>query len=171
LFGKPQTKSGTDKFFENSGMSYQEVFDIAFKYYYIPVMKEMAEQFGKEKFIEILKKASADASADSMKKMARVFPGTDLTMMALVYKTNPLFQHALVYDTVEQSDKALELKVHQCLWAKTFREVNAGDIGYAAICYADYAMTTAFNPKIKLIRSKTLMEGHECCNLRFVAEG
>ncbi len=167
----PVSEPGKDKFLEDSGMSYLEVFAIAFQYYYIPVMKQLAEQLGKEKFLEMLKKASSDATAESTKKMAQAFPSVDLTMMAMVYKTNSLFQHALCYDTIEQTHNVLELKVHECLWAKTFREVDAGDIGFAAICYSDYAQASAFNPKIKMIRSKTLMEGHEYCNHRYVMEG
>jgi len=30
---------------------------------------------------------------------------------------------------------------------------------------------SAFNPKLKMIRSKTLMQGHDCCNHRYVVEG
>ncbi|MCX6579199.1 MAG: L-2-amino-thiazoline-4-carboxylic acid hydrolase [Candidatus Aminicenantes bacterium] len=176
LFGVPQTNdtpttsTGKHKFLEDAGLNYEEIFALMFQYYYIPVMKQMAGQVGKEKFLEQLKNASSEATAASIGNMAKSFPTTDLTMMAMVYKTNPLFQHSLTYETVENTSRVLELKVHECLWAKTFREVDAADIGYAAICYADYAMAEAFNPKIKMIRSKTLMQGHDYCNHRYVME-
>ena len=50
---------------------------------------------------------------------------------------------------------------------KVFREEDACDIGFAAVCFADYALPQAFNPKIKLIRDKTLMQGHEFCNHKY----
>jgi hypothetical protein len=51
-----------------------------------------------------------------------------------------------------------------------FREEDAAGMGYAAICYPDYAVASGFNPKLKLVRTKTLMQGHECCNHRYVME-
>jgi len=46
------------------------------------------------------------------------------------------------------------------------RELNATDIGYAVICHGDYAYCQGFNPKIRLIRTKTLMQGDDCCEFR-----
>jgi hypothetical protein len=57
------------------------------------------------------------------------------------------------------------------LWAKAFRDENAGDLGYAMVCYPDYAVAKGLNPKLKLIRTKTLMQGDDSCSLRYVMEG
>ena len=71
---------------------------------------------------------------------------------------------------MEDTKTAFEVKVTECIWAKTFHDLKAPDIGYAMVCHADFAIATAFNPKMKLIRSKTLMQGHDCCNHRWVME-
>lgn len=73
-------------------------------------------------------------------------------------------------ELVEDTDHAREIKVTECLWAKTLRELNPADIGYAAIYHGDYAYCQGFNPKIRMIRSKTLMQGDDCCNHRWVWE-
>ena len=65
---------------------------------------------------------------------------------------------------------AVEARITECLWAKTFCEANAGDIGYACLCHAEAAALHAFNPRIKLTFTKTLMQGHDCCNPRYVME-
>jgi hypothetical protein len=72
---------------------------------------------------------------------------------------------------IEHTSKSYELKVTDCLWAQTFREANAGDIGFASICYGDEAMAAAFDHRLKLIRTKTLMQGDDCCPCRWVWEG
>jgi hypothetical protein len=73
----------------------------------------------------------------------------------------------VTYGGVKQIDDEFEIKFTECLWAKTFREADAGDIGYAGCCYQDYAMTKAFNPKMELIREKTLMQGADCCHFKW----
>jgi len=63
--------------------------------------------------------------------------------------------------------------VTECLWAKIFREAkepDAVDIGYAFGCYPEFVITQTFNPQFKLILTKTLMQGHDCCNQRTVWE-
>ena len=55
--------------------------------------------------------------------------------------------------------------------AKTFREANASDIGYGTLCYWDYGVAEGFSPKIWFTRTKTLMQGHDCCNSRNEWEG
>ena len=47
---------------------------------------------------------------------------------------------------------------------------DAARIGYSYICYADYATAQAFNPKIVMRRSKTLMQGDSYCNHRYEME-
>jgi hypothetical protein len=78
--------------------------------------------------------------------------------------------HALTMAIVDESDTAVEVRVTECLWAKTFRAADAADIGYACICHPDFAIARAFNPGMRMIRDKTLMQGHTHCNHRWVME-
>jgi len=49
---------------------------------------------------------------------------------------------------VRDSDEVFEMRVSECLWARTFIKANAGDLGFKLICYADYITAEAFNPNI-----------------------
>ena len=71
---------------------------------------------------------------------------------------------------IRSSTLAPSRKVTECLWAQTFREANAGNIGFASICYGDEAMAAAFDRRLKLIRTKTLMQGDDSCPCRWVWE-
>jgi hypothetical protein len=168
---KPTVLTTQHKFMENSGMSFQEVYNFAFKEFYIPIMQRLGKEIGKEEFIEMLKRASSEIGAQSGRDKAKSLRKNDLAAYASNLKANELYKHVLTYEIVEETDKAVQLNITECLWAKNFREARASDIGYAAICYPDYAWTTAFNPKMKFIRTKTLMQGHDCCNNRRVLEG
>jgi hypothetical protein len=54
-----------------------------------------------------------------------------------------------------------------CLVAKAIRDAGAADIGYAAICHADFAVAHAFNPDIELTRNQCLMNGDDCCYFEY----
>ena len=160
-------------FGEKVDLTWEQAFDRFYRGY-AQVMKKLAAQIGHEEFIAKLQKASSEAARE---RAAALLPpqlardlSTFASMFAMQSKTDPTYRHALVYDIVEQG-AAFEIHVSQCLWAKTFRAQDAADIGYAAICYPDYAATTIFNPKLKMIRTKTLMQGDDCCNHRWVMEG
>jgi hypothetical protein len=43
-----------------------------------------------------------------------------------------------------------------------------GEIGHAALCNMDYYWPPAFNKDFKMERTKTLMQGHDCCDHRYI---
>ena len=55
-----------------------------------------------------------------------------------------------------------------CLWADTYREWGAEDIGYLIECKPDYAVIAAQHSNLKLERTKTLMQGDDCCDFKFI---
>jgi hypothetical protein len=164
---KPQALSLTKRAAAKSDMTYEEVFKFAYGGI-IPVMKNLSDQAGKDKFLEMLKKAASDAAVRETEETFRKQPKRELaTYLADLKKPSPLYQHALTYEIVKDTEKEAELKVTECLWAKTFREAYAGDVGYAMICHADIAGIKAFNPKITLTRPKLLMQGDDECRFRW----
>lgn len=98
-------------------------------------------------------------------------PDNEFSTMNQWAKSHDSFwNHVLSYDIIEDSDKTFEIKVTKCLWAKTFRENNAAEIGYAVKCHEDFVFCRTINPRVKLIRYKTLMQGNDCCDFKWVLE-
>jgi len=159
------------KFQEPCEMSYEEVFKFAYGDGFIPVMKAMGAEMGREKLVEMLKRASSAAAEQDARETLKKNPKNDFaTFAAEVRSSSPLFEHALTAKIVEDTQTAIEMRITECLWAKTFRGADAADIGYASMCFPDFAYAPAFNPKMKMIRTKTLMQGNDCCNHRWVVE-
>jgi len=150
-------------------MSLKQAYQFAFQASYIPTLKAMEHRIGKEQFIELLKDSAAETATERIQHTAENLPKRDLETFKMAMKNPDAFlAQALTFEIVEDTDRAFAVKITECLWATTFREVDAAEIGYAGVCHPDYAMATAFNPQIRLVRSKTLMQGHECCNHRWV---
>lgn len=161
------------KFLEDSEMSFKDLFRFTFQNYYIPCIQRLADEIGREKLIEMLKRLTSEAVAKSVKKSIENLPNNDFpTYVALSKKRkNRFVEHVLTAEVLKETETEVRTNITECLWAETFREEDASDIGYAAICYPDFASASAFNPKIKLVRTKTLMQGDDCCNFHYIWEG
>jgi predicted hydrocarbon binding protein len=171
---KQQTAEKKHKFLEDSGMSYEEVCNFAFKDGYIPLLQNLAQRLRGNDFIEMLKNATHELAVMAGREWAKSLPKNDFATYTSELKklyTGPFWDHVITNTYVENTDRVQQWKITECLFAKTFREANASDIGYATMCYSDYGFTEGFNPKIKFTRTKTLMQGDDCCNHRNVWEG
>ena len=167
---RPAIPKAQHKFLENSGMSFQQVFDFTYKEFFVPLMRNIANEIGKERFTEALGKASSEFGEQIGQNQAQTLGRNDIASWAAFVKEYHLYNNALTFEIIEETDIAFEIRVTECLWAKTFREADASDVGYAVICHPDYAFAPAFNPEMKMIRTKTLMQGDGCCNHRWVIE-
>ena len=149
----------------DAGMSYNDIFQLAIGRLYLPTVKAVAAEMGMDKLQKLLMDDIKKRVADQVKNL----PNREFSTFAQFFKNpNPFTANTWTMEIVQDSDKVLEMRFSECLWAKTFKEANAADIGFKLICSGDYVTAEAFNPKIKLIRDKTLMQGHDCCNHKYV---
>jgi hypothetical protein len=135
----------------------------------ISLAKALEKNMGKENAIAFLKKVRTEEMLERGKAQASEFPDDSLDSYVDQFRTR--YKNTLTMEIIQDSKKAFELKITECLWADTFRRAGAGEIGYAWICSGDYAWARAFNPRIRLVRDKTLMQGHAYCNHRYIWEG
>lgn len=82
----------------------------------------------------------------------------------------PRYADLLTHEVVTDTEDLFELRVTECVNATVFREAGMdGELGHAAVCNMDYHWPTAFNPEFRMERSMTLMQGHDCCNHRYLS--
>lgn len=159
------TSAEKHKFLKDAGMSYNDIFQMAVVRLYLPTVRAVAAEIGMDKLQKVLLEDMKKRIADRVKNM----PSRELKDFAQFFKNpNPFTANTWTMEIVQDSDKVLEMRFSECLWAKTFKEANAADIGFKLICSGDYVTAEAFNPKIRLIRDKTLMQGHDRCNHKYV---
>ena len=169
LLNIPQLSDGSQervvkhKFQKEWGHTYEEAFKWRYGFY-IDIMEELSKYLGRKKLIEMIMSAVDDSNPIS----ENVDP--DFSFLEWT-KGGSVYQNMMTRDIIEQSGKSLEIKVSECLWAKTFQDRNAADIGYATVCYSDFSAAKASHPKITLVRTKTIMQGHAYCDHRWNWEG
>lgn len=153
-------------------LTYRQLLETTYGREFIPFLKELSDEIGKEKVIALLEKRAAVRGAQVGAMMAKQFKGTDFpTWKRIMSPDNPNFKASLTMSITESNDKVHELKVTECIWAEVFLKADAGELGNAAVCHGDYAMATGFNPKLRMVRDKTLTLGHSYCNHRYIFEG
>jgi hypothetical protein len=163
--------SGLHKFDRDSGLSSQAVFDFAFKEKLIPILQNLEDEAGVSDYLEAVAAASTRYSIQLAQQWAASVPRNDMaTWTAWIDDPANPFHDRLTFDVIERTDTVCEIRITECLWAKTFREAAAAAIGYAVCCSGDPAMCQAFNPRMQLIRNKTLMQGDDCCDYRWVLD-
>lgn len=150
------------KFREKADLTYEQCFQMRFGA--IPFLaKELESVLGREKALEIIRKTSEEyACAAAGKRPIKDFE----EFKAFVKQTHrsPFCSHSMTVTYPAETRDRIMFNVTECLWAKTFRDMNAADLGYVICCQQDFASAKAQNPRIGLKRTKTLMQGDDCCD-------
>ncbi|MHA2432861.1 MAG: L-2-amino-thiazoline-4-carboxylic acid hydrolase [Candidatus Thorarchaeota archaeon] len=132
----------------------------------IQLAREFEKALGKEKTHEIIKSMSERNGAEFARKVGErerfESMAEYLAYTKKVYGSE-YYSHVLTGKWKEAPNEYW-FTCTECLNAKVFRDMDAADLGYIMLCNIDFAMTSAFHQKLRLERTKTLMEGDECCN-------
>ncbi|MHA1908745.1 MAG: L-2-amino-thiazoline-4-carboxylic acid hydrolase [Candidatus Thorarchaeota archaeon] len=72
-----------------------------------------------------------------------------------------------VVEITEETSTKSVCTVTECIYAKVYNDLGAPDLGYLLYCKHDFASAPHIHPKVGLNRTKTVMEGHECCNFEY----
>ena len=135
---------------------------------YIEFIKTLQSELDEEELIRLLNIHSANIGRQVGERQAASSPDTSFQTFVAQFRP-PNFDKALTHEITEDGEKVFELRVTECVWAKVYRDAGlGGEIGHAAVCNMDYYWPPAFNKDLKMERSKTLMQGHDCCNHRYI---
>ncbi|MFH1437273.1 MAG: L-2-amino-thiazoline-4-carboxylic acid hydrolase [Pseudomonadota bacterium] len=151
--------------------------ELTFRGYYltqyreaVQFIKAMLNDVEKDMLFELIKTYSEERSRVFGKSHAERVPANDFKTYIDTFR-DPKYQNTLTMEIIEDTQTVFEIKVSECIWASTFIELDAADIGYLYVCHGDYTWASGFNPGINLTRDKTLMQGHDCCNHRYSWQG
>lgn len=132
------------------------------------MIRTLQREMKEGEVVRLLKLSSDEIGRQQAKAHAQAVPDTSFESFVSTFR-QMASGSTLTAEVVEDTEKAFELRVSECVLEAVFREAGlAGEVGHAAVCNMDYTWPTAFNPAFKMERSKTLMQGHDCCNHRYL---
>ena len=80
---------------------------------------------------------------------------------------------ALEREVLVASAERLEYNMTRCAYAEMYREMGLEEIGHLLSCNRDGTFCVGYNPKMRLTRNQTIMQGASHCDFRYrmVEEG
>jgi len=77
---------------------------------------------------------------------------------------------ALEVTVKEQSDAVYAFDVTRCRYAELYREMGLGEIGHLLSCQRDGTFCEGYDPRMKLTRTQTIMQGASHCDFHYRLE-
>lgn len=142
----------------------------------IQLIKTLIKELGEERTIEILKTDTREAALAQGQRGAQALKRAglknDFNAWVSQFRDPRRGKNTLTKEIIEDLEKTFELRVTECLYAEAYIKAGlGGEVGFAALCYMDYFWPKGFNENIKMVRDKTLIQGHDCCNHRYIWTG
>jgi hypothetical protein len=125
---------------------------------------------GQDKALEV---ATASVQADAMmagKRMAEKYGGNSMTELGRIVRKVWAEDDAMTIRILEETEQALSFDVTRCRYAKLYEKAEMKELGFCLSCCRDEPFIKGFNPRMKLLRTQTIMQGSSLCDFRFVLE-
>jgi hypothetical protein len=135
------------------------------------ILKEVYETLKESHGEEVARKTIAESVRRSAIEQARQFaaaaPGG--TSLKAFQDVMPLWTKggALEIEVGEQTDTTFAFNVVRCRYAETYKAMGLGEIGHLLSCNRDGAFCEGYDPKLKLERTQTIMQGASHCDFKY----
>jgi hypothetical protein len=136
----------------------------------VSLIDSFARELGQEKALQVASAAIRVDAREAGKTMALKFGGNSTHELLQVVKQIWAAEDALVYDILEQTDRMLSFDVTRCRYAELYSRLGIKEYGYCLSCNRDESLISGFNPHMKLVRTRTIMQGGEKCDFRIIVE-
>ncbi len=134
------------------------------------LLKGFVEALGYERAMQIAGAAIQQDGMRTGKRMAERYAGNSIADLLRMVKEVWAEDGALELEVLEETEQRLSFDVTRCRYAELYDRLGAKEFGYCLSCNRDEPLTRGFNPRMRLIRTQTIMQGAKFCDFRFVLE-
>ncbi len=134
-----------------------------------PLIEAFCTEFGADKTEQLISGVITRLAEQHGKELAEACSGNSLHDFA---STLELFSKngACEMQLLELKDSSFSFNMTKCRYVDIYKALGNPKLGVLLSCNRDYALCRGFNPRIKLTRTKTIMEGAEFCDFRFTID-
>ena len=131
-----------------------------------PIIKSVAQRIGLDEALAILQEANQQEAFQRGNRMAEVMKRNgveELVDDVAGWGRGGIFE----MDVLEQTPTTYFFNVTRCPYYDKYKELGLEEFGVGFSCCRDEPFARGFNPKLRLERTKTIMEGSEYCDFRY----
>jgi len=131
-----------------------------------PLLTTLAAEFDRERVWEITRKVIKKVALQQGAQLANSVEKNDLEHFAEIQETWKK-DNAILTEVLELSKKKFSFNVFRCRYAEMYQHLGVPELGKMLSCDRDFALIEGYNPKIRLTRTQTIMEGADICDFCF----
>jgi len=131
-----------------------------------PFLDAFEQELGHERTYEIAGRVVEEIARKQGAEYAKVLGGNGLDVIEKQmesWSANGALETDIGYPDSEHS----YLTVNKCAYVEMYRRIGMQELGQLLSCLRDRAFYEGMNPKIKMERTETLMNGDGRCNFTF----
>jgi len=139
----------------------------------VALQKELERVLGKEKAHQLLHAWAKEKTVRSLESFLEK-AGIQIETFAdfkkhqdVMWNSNHV-KHTHTCQTIADGPDRVTYLVTECIWAKVMKELDATELGRVTMCDIDFDSASVYHPRIELDRTKTLMNGDECCDFTYI---
>ena len=136
----------------------------------VPLIQAFAEKMGREQALDMATEVIQALACAAGREMAKKLGVNDMAALATVVRDVWAQDKALEMTILEETELKLSFNVIRCAYVELYERLGMKEFGYCLSCSRDAAFTEGFNPRLKLQRKQTIMEGAPHCEFRFSLE-
>ena len=131
-----------------------------------PVIRAMSKKIGKDDALVILKEVNEQEAFQRGQDMMKSEGQNGIE--GLINEVASWGEGGIwEMDVLEQTSTTYFFNVHRCPYYEKYQELGLDEFGVQLSCCRDESFARGFNPRLKLVRSKTIMEGADYCDFRY----
>ena len=132
-----------------------------------PIYDVLVQELGTERARALIGEAIRRAARQAGETLSEEFGGaTTLLTFARVldrWKEGDAYEMEVLAET----DRQFDFNIRRCGYAEMYKKMGLGEIGHLLSCQRDGALCEGYDPKIKMTRTQTIMQGGTHCDFRF----
>ena len=131
-----------------------------------PIIKSVAQRIGWDEALAILQEANQQEAFQRGNRMAEEMKLNGIEVLVddvAGWGRGGIFE----MDVLEQTPTTYFFNVTRCPYYDKYKELGLEEFGVGFSCCRDKPFARGFNPKLRLERTKTIMEGSEYCDFRY----
>jgi predicted hydrocarbon binding protein len=136
----------------------------------VPLIQAFAERMGREQALAVATKVIQALACAAGREMAKKLGANDMVAFTKVVREVWAQDKALEMTMFEETDLKLSFNVTRCAYAELYEKLGMKEFGHCLSCSRDTGFAEGFNPRLKLQRTQTLMQGAPHCDFRFSLE-